>query len=139
MRRRTGLRVRGARAHPELRGAIIRFARWLRTQYEFPVRVPVYLLAGDQVLTMHGHKCSASFFAPWSKKDEPYIRIAAGDYEEYRAEHGRDNALAAYLGSFAHEVVHYLQWIRTNEISERGVAVKASKMVRRYALTVDHP
>ena len=136
---RTGLRVRGARAHPELRAAIIRFARWLRTEYQFPIRVPVYLLAREHVHTMHGHRVSASFFAPWSKKDEPYIRIAAGDYKEYRAEHGRDDALAAYLCSFAHEVVHYRQWIETDEVSERGVAVRATKIVRRYALSVDHP
>jgi hypothetical protein len=83
---------------------------------------------------------SASCFAPWSKKYEPYIRIATGDYREYRAERGnRDDALAGYLVSLAHEVVHYRQWIETDEVWERGVAAKASKIVRRYALTVDRP
>ena len=122
-----------------MRGAIIRFARWLRTQFEFPIRVPVYLLAGEQVRTMDGGRCSASIFAPWSKMHEPYIRIATGDWKQYSAGHSRDDALAGYLGSLAHELVHYRQWIETGKMWERGVAVKASRLVDRYPLTVDHP
>ena len=36
---RSGLRIRGARGHPEVRGALIRYAKWLRKQYGFPVLV----------------------------------------------------------------------------------------------------
>ena len=51
----------------------------------------------------------------------------------------RDNALAAFLNSVAHEVVHYQQWIETGQITERGVVARAGNMVDRYALTTDHP
>ncbi|QDV72450.1 hypothetical protein [Botrimarina mediterranea] len=136
---RAGLHIRGRRGHPEVRGAYIRYARWLRQNYEFPIRVPAYLSPGDFVTTMQGHRCSASFFAPWDQTVEPYIRIATGDYPQLRESEGRDNALAAFLNSLSHEIVHYFQWVETGEIWERGVVRRASSMVDRYALTVDHP
>ena len=137
--KRTGLRIRGARGHPHVKQALIRYARWLRTQLEFPIRVPAYLLPGEHVRTMHGDLASASIFLPWDREVEPYIRIATGDSPRLRRERGRDDALAAYLCSLSHEVVHYRQWIETGDSWERGVAVRASKMVDRYAETVDHP
>ena len=50
---------------------------------------------------------SATFFAPYDKAIEPYIRIATGDYEELVSERGEIDALWALLGSMAHEIVHY--------------------------------
>jgi hypothetical protein len=88
---------------------------------------------------MHGIVVTASFFAPWSPAVEPYIRVATGDYPAARKELGRDNALAGYLASLAHEVIHYQQWVATGSISERGVAVKARGIVEQYASTVAHP
>jgi hypothetical protein len=136
---RTGIRIIGHRGHPEVKDALIRFAKWLRNNYEFPIRVPVYLRPECELISMHGEQCSASFFAPWDQKVEPYIRIATGEYEAEKKEFGRDNALAGYLGSLAHEVVHYQQWVKDNNVHDRGVVVKASNMVKRYSYTVDHP
>ena len=137
--RRTGLCIRGHRGHPQVRAALIRYARWLRTQFEFPIRVPVYLLPGLTVRTMHGDDVSASIFMPWDRKEEPYVRIATGDYLQLRRELGRDNALAAYLSSLSHEVVHYRQWVETGDSWERGVIAKGCRLVEKYAKTVDHP
>jgi hypothetical protein len=136
---RTGIRIRGARGNPHVRAALIRFARWSRREYDFPIRVPVYLFPSEQIVTMHGHRVSASFFAPFDRRDEPFIRIATGDYLQLRTELGRDNALGGFLQSLAHELVHYQQWVATREISERGVIREARRIVERYALTTDHP
>ena len=122
-----------------MRKAAVKFARWLRGVYDFPIRVPVYLLPGDHITTVDGERGSASFFAPWDRTEEPYIRIATGDYPILKRERGRDNALAAYITSMAHEIVHYQQWIRTGEVSERGVVVKARQLVRRYSETTLRP
>jgi hypothetical protein len=103
------------------------------------VRVPVYLLAGKRVRTVDGQFASASIFLPWSRRVEPYIRVATGDYDELRRACGRDNALTGYLGSLSHEVVHYRQWIETGRSWEQGVIIKAKRLVNRYARTVDHP
>jgi hypothetical protein len=136
---RRGLRIVGARGNAEVRGAIVRFARWLRTQYDFPMRVPVYLRSERILVNMHGERCTATFFAPWNRKVEPYIRIATGDYPQLKRQLGRDNALSGYLGSLAHEVIHYQQWIKANRLSEKGVARDASRIVVRYSRVVARP
>jgi hypothetical protein len=136
---RSGLHIRGQRGHPHVRAALVRYARWLRLQFDFPIFVPVYLQSSATVRTMHGVECSASIFLPWKRDEEPYIRIATGDYPQLRRERGRDNALAAFIGSLTHEILHYRQWIDTGDSSERGVAVKASGVVRRYAQSVATP
>jgi hypothetical protein len=99
----------------------------------------VYLFPSEYIITMHGERVTASFFAPWDRRVEPFIRIATGDYLPARRKVGRDNALAGYLRSFAHELVHYQQWVATGEISECGVARRAAGIVDRYAKTTDHP
>ena len=134
-----GLRIRGQRGHPEVRAALIRFATWLRRHREFPTLLPVYLIPGDQVRTCEGELCSASFFAPDSKLDAPYARIATGDFPRLRRSRGRDSALAAYLHSLAHELVHYDQWLAGTAPTERGVVQKATRTVERYAMDIRHP
>lgn len=107
--------------------------------YDFPIRVPAYLLPGEHVVTMHGEFAWASFFAPWSRDVEPYIRIATGDYPQRESECGRDDALASFIHSMSHEVVHYQQWVKTGRIWERGVEKQADKILELYAQTVDRP
>ncbi|WP_145167524.1 hypothetical protein [Rubripirellula lacrimiformis] len=102
------------------------------------MRVPVYLSPHAYLRTVDNRIVSAAFFAPYDPTDEPFIRIATGDYPALLTEHGRDDALAMFLNSLAHELVHYNQWIETGDISERGVVVRARKMVDHYALTTDH-
>ena len=94
---RSGLHIRGQRGHPHVRAALVRYARWLRLQFDFPIFVPVYLLSSATVRTMHGVECSASIFLPWKRDEEPYIRIATGDYPQLRRERGRDNCRIASL------------------------------------------
>ncbi len=138
-RTRTGLRIRGERGHPVVREALKRFARWLRLEYDFPIRVPVYLNQHHRFLTIEGENVTASFFAPDDSSTEPYIRIATGDYNELVAECGRNDALASYICSFAHEIIHYQQWITDGCITEAGVDKEAVAILRRYAESVDEP
>lgn len=137
--RRDGLRICGSRGHPIVRKALIKFAAWLRLHFDFPVRVPVYLLARPYVLSQSGAKCSASFFAPDSRDDEPFIRIATGDYNILRSKRKRDDVLASFINSFAHEFVHYQRWIATGDVWERGVARRAEAILIRYCRSTDRP
>ena len=134
-----GLRIRGHRGHPEVKLAFIRFACWLRKNRAFPTLLPVYLIPGTHVRTLDGRLCSASFFAPDSKRDIPYIRVATGDFPTWRRSKGRDGALAAFLCSLAHELVHYDQWLAGVVLTERGVVRNARQTVDRYAMDVRHP
>ena len=89
--------------------------------------------------TVDGLRAVATFFAPWDREQEPYIRIATGDHDDIESECGRDDALAEYIDSLSHEIVHYLQWVETGETWERGVSVRATAMLRKYGQAVDHP
>lgn len=133
---RSGIRIRGQRGDPEVRTAFIKFARWLRTEYEFPIRVPVYLLAGEMAPPVNGIECSAAFFAPYDRTDEPIIRVATGEYQRLKRQYGRHRALASLIVSLAHEVVHYFQWLNENDVTERNVQRQAITMFRRYERAV---
>lgn len=142
--RRTGLRLRfDASVDPEVRSACLNFAAWLRKEYIFPLRVPVYIKASYRIRTADGDLVTGSFFEPFRYEDEPYIRIAAGDYAELLAKHGRDNALCAILTCLAHELTHYFQWINALPLTDRGRERQASIYARRilelYSQTRDHP
>ena len=138
-RTRTGLRIRGQRGHPCVREALKRFARWLRQEYNFPIRVPVYLNQHRRFVTIEGEEVTASFFAPDDPNVEPYIRIATGDYDDLVVELSKHDALASYICSLAHEIVHYQQWVSDGYTSEEGVDKEAVAILRRYAQTVDAP
>jgi hypothetical protein len=99
----------------------------------------VYLHPSETITKRDGKRVTATFFAPFDRNVEPYIRIATGDYPKLEQEWGRDNALGAYIMSLSHEVVHYFQWVNTGNCSERGVVVKARSMLRKYAMEVDRP
>ena len=136
---RDGLFVRGNNVHPEVRRSVIQFARWMRLHFKFPIRVPVYLSPNAQIVTKTRKRVSASFFAPYDRSLEPYIRVATGDYIGLRTKHGPDDALAAILCSVAHEIVHYQQWIQGKETREREAVWGAQKILRAYAKAVLHP
>jgi len=54
-----------------------------------------------------------------------------------------DNALAAVLGSIAHELTHYYQWINDIELTEIGFERQAShyrdRIISEYSQTREHP
>ena len=136
---RKGLRIRGNQEDTEVRNALFKFAKWLRSEYEFPIRVPVYLSDKIRILTQDKRSCTASFFAPYDKSAEPYIRIAVGDYKIIKRRYGRDNALASILSSLAHEIVHYRQWLNDEMFCEKQAVRQSGEMVRRYAKSVARP
>jgi len=136
---RKGLRVIGHKGNREVRSCLIKFARWLRKNYTFPLPVNVYLSPQPFVVASDNEKCCALFFAPFDRTKTIKITIATGDYIDIRKEMSRTDALAAYIYSFAHEIVHYFQWIETGDITEKGVYQKAMATLRKYAKVVKHP
>lgn len=150
---REGLRIRGSRGRPEVRDAYVRFARWLRSRFEFPIRCPVYLSPRHRVRAVDGDEVVAQFFVPHDPREEPYIQAATGDYEELRCEHGKYDCLALFLETLAHEIAHYQQWLvhryewrrnrakwlREVDAWEAAADEMAEDMVEAYLETVDHP
>lgn len=127
----------------EVRAACKEFCKWLRNEFSFPIRVPIYLKSAERIKATDGDLVCRTFFEPNDRFVEPYIRIATGDYEELREKYGRDDALATILRSFAHEIVHYLQWIngfeQTDTEAERQAERYSKEILNMYAKTREHP
>ena len=141
---RSGLRLRfETGVDPEVKRACQEFCKWLRREYFFPVRVPIYVKAAEQIKAMDGDMVSGTCFLPYDRKEEPYIRVSAGDYYEMEKRRGQDNALAAILMSIAHELTHYFQWINNLELTpigeERQASAYAGFILDEYAETREHP
>lgn len=141
---RSGIRICADNdVNSEVKRACKEFIKWLRSQYYFPMRVPIYLKNTKQIKAMSGEMVSATFFGPFDKKQEPYIRVSVGDYEDLLIQRGKDNALAAILHSIAHELSHYFQWIKdcniTDKQRERQATYYAEQILYDYAETRDHP
>lgn len=137
---RSGLRIRCEKGvNSKVRQSCIDFAVWLRLNMEFPIRVVVYIKKDYQIKTIDTKEMvSATFFSPYQKNVEPYIRVATGDYEELVTERGEENAIFAILNSMAHELIHYQQWIEDRDFdeieaeNEVEAENKAPKLVEDY-------
>ena len=83
VRHRDGLRARFEKGiDADLRNACIRFCDWARHEYYFPIRVCVYFKKDELIRAMDGEMVSATFFGPYDKMEEPYIRGSTGDFGE---------------------------------------------------------
>jgi len=136
---RRGLRLRiEPGVDLEVRKACINFCKWLRRQMEFPIRVVIYLKKDYQIKNRTTKEMvTATFFAPYEKDVEPYIRIATGDYKDLIKERGKIDALYAMLDSIAHELYHYQQWLEDKELEEEEAEEKGSQLVDEYAENID--
>lgn len=141
---RTGLRLRFDKGtDPEVRRACLEFSAFLRREYFFPVRVPVYLKNKKKIKCLDGDLAYGTFFRPDSYRVEPYIRIAVGDYPILCEKWGKGSALTAVLLTFSHELTHYFQWINALDLTPVGQERQAKKYARyildEYAETREHP
>lgn len=141
---RTGLRLKfDKNVNSEIRRACKEFGAWMRTEYYFPIRVPIYIKSSYYIKAMDGEMVNATFYEPVNRYHEPYIRIATGDYIEMLNDDGKDNALASIIGSIVHELTHYFQWINDIELTEIGIERQAKAYTRfildEYAETRVHP
>ena len=123
-----GLRVRVQNGvDPAVRGACLDFARWLRTEFPFPLRLNVYIKRDYRIRAMDGDMVVGTIWQPDNLSEYPYIRLAAGDYTELVEARGDDEAMWAILRSFAHEIVHYFQHINGVQLTLRGEEIQASR------------
>lgn len=137
--KRSGLRIRIDSEVPDtIHEHCLRFAVWLRAQYEFPIRIPVYVKFKTQIKASDGELVSALFFEPYSHTVEPYAKVAVGTLDGLTDEYEIKNASYKIICSIAHELTHYFQWVNRMQLSSnRGMERQASyygrKLADRYA------
>ena len=106
------------------------------------MRVPIYFKNREFIRAADGDKCSAIFSGPYNHSEEPYIRIAIGDYKKRVESWGKDFAVANTLLDIAHELTHYFQWvndIRLTEIGEERQATVYARDILEYFLMECEP
>lgn len=118
---------------PEVRLACIEFGRWLRQKFEFPILLRVYIKNRCIITTRNKKHASATFWAPFKKDEEPYIKVSTGDYDELKSKGDTYNALMTILCSFAHEIVHYRQWCENRRMTEKEANKEAVKLVESFS------
>lgn len=141
---RSGLRVRYEKSvDPEVKRAIRECVCWLRSEYVFPKRVQLYVKSARRIRAKNREMVCGTFFRPADRNEEPYIRIATGDYAELLEKRGKDNALAAILYTLIHELTHYFQWLNDLDLTlideERQATNYSESIMDDYAKTRDHP
>lgn len=125
---RTGIRIRFDKGVEDvLRSYMLHFVKWLRTRYEFPIRITIYIKNTYYIKARDKELVSATFLGPFDKFIEPYIKVAAGDFDNIIYEKGVFNALCAEICSIAHELTHYFQWVNDMEQSESMKEKQADK------------
>lgn len=99
---------------------IDKFAQWLRQEFQFPLRVNVYVKEAKQIKAKDGDMVVGTIWRPASYSEYPHIRLATGDYKELVDELGKERAILAILHTFAHELTHYYQHINNLPLTQRG-------------------
>lgn len=118
---KSGLRMRYENeVDPEVREHFDKFAKWLRREFVFPLRVNVYVKAARRIRAKDGDMVVGTIWRPADYHECPYIRLATGDYPELIEKMGRDRAILVILHTFAHELSHYYQHINGLILTERG-------------------
>ncbi|MDO5292730.1 MAG: hypothetical protein Q4F05_08270 [bacterium] len=130
---RTSVRLRFDKdVNEEVKISCKNFCRWIRKEFYFPIRVPIYVKSSYQLKTMDNDTAVGTFFEPEDPLVEPYIRIATGDYCELVEKKGKDAAKLAILESIAHELTHYFQWVNSLKLTE----MDAERQANQYSIFI---
>ncbi|MBR5947260.1 MAG: hypothetical protein IKZ82_01265 [Clostridia bacterium] len=127
---RSGMRIKSHQdVNKCIRNEVVLYAKWLRTQYAFPIRVPVYLHHKTALVTVDGERASAIFFEPYDYDVEPYIKIADGTLSSECT--AKNIIIANVLFDLTHELTHYFQWLSHTNMTIRGRERQATNYARR--------
>ena len=118
----------------DLRNSFLRFSRWLRKKYVFPVHLTVYILNREKVRLWNGALVYGSF--RWYPHRSPRIRVPSKAEAECSGECTLDEIHEMILSSLVHEITHYYQWVsaleQTNADSERQANYYRFRIIDQY-------
>ncbi len=112
----------------ELRSGCMEFARWIRKRYLFPVEVNLFFVGDDQVKALDGEMTDMTFWKPDFFSEDPYGRLAVGDYLKNVKELGKESAMESVLDSMAILLTFYYQWLNGINLTERGEVRQAHRV-----------
>ncbi|WP_160680638.1 tetratricopeptide repeat protein [Clostridium sp. C8-1-8] len=126
---RNGLRIRCLdEIESQLREIVLEFGKWIRGKLDFPVAVTVYIRSKYVSKVNNEEVFLASFFAPDSRTDNPYIRV---DVENHK-DNGVNEFRKSILVSISHEIIHYVQWLEELEFCEEDAENRSEQLVEKF-------
>lgn len=119
---------------PDLRNEYIRFVKWLRKNYIFPIHINVYVLNCEKVKLLDGRLAYGSF--RWYSKRNPRIKIPSLiNYADFQGMTKRE-IYDSVLSSLVHELTHYYQWLinpqQDDHSSERQANYYRFRILDKY-------
>lgn len=148
MTNKTGLYIHGRRGNKIVVESLMRFAKWLRTRYEFPIRLNVYFSPFETVTApWDGDRENVSIgwfpcidFNQVNIERYPRVLIATGDFDSSAQIRGQDNALASYISEFGRWILCYQDWVSIGYTADCSKYNKKSAyLLRQYEKITDHP
>jgi tetratricopeptide (TPR) repeat protein len=126
-----GITIRCSReVDTKIRDICVEFTGWIRKNIALPIKVTIYVRKNYKSRISENDIFKASFFAPYLKSDNPFIRV---DVENHKIENSdEESTILSILESIAHEIVHYVQWIEGLPFSEDEAERKSKKLVRKF-------
>ena len=104
-------------------------------------RITVYVKTSKRVVSKDGDFCVSVFFRPDSYQEEPYSRIATGDYKELVKKWGIQKAKIAILMPLINDLTHYFQWLNGEKLTligeKRQATVYTNALIEEYMDDMD--
>lgn len=126
---------------PQFRTLCMQFAAWLRKHYSFPVHINIYIKDCEKIRLVGGQMAYGGF--RYFENRPPYIRIPARVEPEVREAYEDMDIHYAILGSLAHELTHYYQWVagsaQTEAVSERQANYFRFRIIEQFCKDCDLP
>jgi hypothetical protein len=105
-----GISIYFGKSPSDLKKAIDKFITWLETNYDFPVKIYIDFVYKNYLKMRSGRKVNGKFC--WlDTHDDVEIIIPIKEYPKKRD-------LEDIMGSLAHELTHYMEWINNIDQSE---------------------
>lgn len=97
----------------DVKKAVEKLEKWLiKEECWFPVKLTIYVEKGEKVIASNGEEVYSLEYFSYDFRDDFYIKIATGDYEDILKERqNKNDALAPYIYDIIKSLTFYYQWI----------------------------
>ena len=109
------------------------FAKWLKINMTFIVEIKVYISEDYKVITKKHIRACGIFGTASQENKYSYIKLATGDFKQMEEKDGEYSAIMTIIDTFAHEIIHYKQWIENTPYKEKEADKEGRKLVEAFS------
>lgn len=109
------------------------FNKWIKTYMNLVKVLHVFIKEDYNILSRNKESAIGLFGYPNGRNKYPYIKLAIGDFEDLCFKNGEYIAIMSILHTYAHELVHFEQWLDNKPSLEKKADKKATKLVEDFS------